>query len=130
MHGDRRLDYGHGTEQRCRRFHNRYAHSCPRWFDIAFFVKGLNPNGPYKSRPGKIGLSFSIGRYIVESGDLIVGASDNMAVVKRSEIDAVLADLQGTTEKEKALKAAIANGSTYMEIADEALESVEVNWVD
>lgn len=61
---------------------------------------------------------------------MIVGASDNMAVVKRSEIDAVLADLQGTTEKEKALKAAIANGSTYMEIADEALESVEVNWVD
>ena len=61
---------------------------------------------------------------------MIVGASDNMAVVKRSEIDAVLADLQGTTEKEKALKAAIANGATYMEIADEALESVEVNWVD
>ena len=61
---------------------------------------------------------------------MIVGASDNMAVVKRSEIDAVLADLQGTTEKKKALKAAIANGATYMEIADEALESVEVNWVD
>ena len=53
-----------------------------------------------------------------------------MAVVKRSEIDAVLADLQRTTEKEKALKAAIANGATYMEIADEALESVEVKWVD
>ena len=29
--------------------------------DIAFLAKGLNPNGPYKSGPGKIGLPISIG---------------------------------------------------------------------
>lgn len=82
--------------------------------DIAFFAKGLNLNGPYKSWPGKIGLPISIGGYIVESGDLIVGDSDNVAVVQCGEIDAVLADLQGTTEKKKALEAAIANEATYM----------------
>ena len=67
---------------------------------------------------------------MVESGDVTVGDSDNVAVVKRKEIDALLADPQGTTEKEKSLEAVIANGATYMEIADEALESVEAKWVD
>ena len=66
---------------------------------------------------------------MVESGDVTVGDSDNVAVVKRREIDALLADPQGTTEKEKSLEAVIANGATYMEIADEALESVEATWV-
>ena len=66
---------------------------------------------------------------MVVSGDVTVGDSDNVAVVKRREIDALLADPQGTTEKEKSLEAVIANGATYMEIADEALESVEAKWV-
>lgn len=67
---------------------------------------------------------------MVESGDVTVGDSDNVAVVKRREIDALLADPQGKTEKEKSLEAVIANGATYMEIADEALEIVEAKWVD
>ena len=66
---------------------------------------------------------------MVESGDVTVGDSDNVAVVKRREIDALLADTQGKTEKEKSLEAVIANGATYMEIADEALEIVEAKWV-
>ncbi|MEC7205040.1 MAG: hypothetical protein VXW49_15365 [Pseudomonadota bacterium] len=61
---------------------------------------------------------------------MTVGDSDNVAVVKRREIDALLADPQGKTEKEKSLEAVIANGATYMEIADEALEIVEAKWVD
>ena len=67
---------------------------------------------------------------MVESVDVTVGDSDNVAVVKRREIDALLADPQGKTEKEKSLEAVIANGATYMEIADEALEIVEAKWVD
>ncbi len=67
---------------------------------------------------------------MVESGDVTVGQSDNVAVVRRREIDALLADPQGTTKKEKSLEAVIANGATYMEIADEALEIVEAKWVD
>ena len=98
--------------------------------NIAFFAKGLNPNGPYKAGPGKIGLPISIGGYIVESGDLIVGDADNVAGVKRADIDAVLADLAGTSEKEKGAEASIAEGQKYMGIADEALASVEVKWVD
>ena len=54
---------------------------------------------------------------MVVSGDVTVGDSDNVGVVKRREIDALLAGPQG-------------NGATYIEIADEALEIVEAKWVD
>ena len=46
------------------------------------------------------------------------------------EIDALLAGPQGKIGKEKSLETVIANGATYMEIADEALEIVEAKWVD
>ena len=97
---------------------------------IAIFAKGLNPNGPHKNGPGKIGLPVSIGGLIVESGDLIVGDADNVAVVRRDDIDAVLSDLEGTAEKEKGAEARIAGGQTYMELADQLLGEVEVKWVD
>ena len=94
--------------------------------NIAFFANGLNPNGPYKTGPGKIGLPMSIGGYIVEAGDLIVGDADNVAVVKRADIDAVLVDLAGTSEKEKGAEASITEVQKFMEIADEALASIKV----
>lgn len=98
--------------------------------NIALFAKGLNPNSPYKAGPGKIGLPMSIGGYIVEPGDLIVEDADKVAVVKHADIDAVLADLAGTSEKEKGAGASITEVQKFMEIADEALASVEVKWVD
>ena len=67
---------------------------------------------------------------MVESGDVTVGDSDNVAVIKRREIDALLADPQGKTEEEKSLETVIANDATYMQIADEALEIVEAKCVD
>ena len=78
----------------------------------------------------RFGLPILICGYIVESGDLIVGDADNVAVVKRADIDAVLADLADTSEKEKGSEASITEVQSFMEIADEALVSVEVKWVD
>ena len=98
--------------------------------NIGFFAKGLNSNGPYNAGPGKIGLPILICGYIVESGDLIVGDADNVALVKRADIDAVLADLAGTSEKEKGSEASITEVQKFMNIADETLASVEVKWVD
>ena len=89
--------------------------------NMAFFAKGLNPNAPYKNGPRKIDLLVSIGDYVVECGDLIVGNSDNVAIVPRGEIDAVLPALEGTAEKEKGLEAEIATGQTCMTLMYKAL---------
>ena len=97
---------------------------------IPFFARGLNPNGPMKNGPGRIGLPIAIGGCIVESGDLIVGDADNVAVVRRAEIDAVLKDLEGTREKETGAEAKIRGGQKYMPLADERLDEIEVNWVE
>lgn len=98
--------------------------------DIAIFARGLNPNGPHKNGPGKVGLPVAIGGYVVESGDLIIGDTDNVVVVKRANIDAVLSDLAGTAEKERGAEARIADGQKYMALADEMLDQVEIKWVD
>ena len=67
------------------------------------------------------GLLVSIGNYVVDAGDLIVGNSNNVLVVPRGEIDAVLPGLEGTAEKEKGLEAEIANGQTCMTLVYKAL---------
>ena len=51
-------------------------------------------------------------------------------MVKRADIDAVLADLADTSEKEKGSEASITEVQKFMETADEALASVELKWVD
>ena len=50
-------------------------------------------------------------------------------MVKRADIDAVLADLAGTSEREKGAEASITEVQKFMEIADETLASVKVKWV-
>ena len=98
--------------------------------EMAFFAKGINPNGPYKNGPGKIGLPVAIGGCVIESGDLIIGDTDNVISVKRTEIDSVLKELEGTLEKEKAAELRISNGQRYMPLADEMLEKLEVRWFE
>ena len=57
----------------------------------------------------------------MDAGDLIVGNSDNILIVPRGEIDAVLPGLEGTAEKGKGLEAEIATGQTCMTLAYKAL---------
>ena len=69
----------------------------------------------------KINRPVSIGGYVVESGEPINCESDNVALVSRGEIDAVIPDLEGTAEKENGLEVWIAAGQTCMTLVDEAL---------
>ena len=57
----------------------------------------------------------------MDAGDLIVGNSDNVLIVPRGKIDAVLPGLEGTAEKEKGLEADIATGQTCMTLVYKAL---------
>jgi 4-hydroxy-4-methyl-2-oxoglutarate aldolase len=97
---------------------------------IPIFARGITPNGPYKNGPGSVGMPISIGGHIVEAGDLIVGDRDNVAIVKQSRIGAVLEELESTRAKETGVDGDIAAGKTYQSLADDALQSLEVHWVD
>ena len=57
----------------------------------------------------------------MDAGDLIVGNSDNVLIVPRGDIDAVLTVLEVKAEKEKGLEAEIATGHTCMTLVGKAL---------
>jgi regulator of RNase E activity RraA len=98
-------------------------------FNIAFFAKGLNPDEACKSGLGKIDLPIASDCYIVESGDSNNGHAVNVTVVKRADIDVVLADLADVLEKAKGAENIIAEGQKFMGITDGALASVSAKYV-
>jgi regulator of RNase E activity RraA len=98
-------------------------------FNIAFFAKGLNLDEACKSGPGKIGLLIASDCYIVESSDSNIGHADNVTVVKRADIDAILADLADVSQKAKGAENIIAEAQKFMEIPDGALASISAKYV-
>lgn len=54
------------------------------------FAAGLNPNGPTKFVPGRIGHPVSIGGVTIHPGDLIVGDADGVTVVERLKVAALM----------------------------------------
>ncbi|WP_096201521.1 RraA family protein [Bacillus sp. FJAT-45350] len=50
--------------------------------DIPIFAKGRTPNGPYRNGPGEINSPISIGRKVIFPGDIIIGDSDGVIVVR------------------------------------------------
>lgn len=63
--------------------------------EFACFAKGVNHKGPYKTGPGKFGISVAIGGMVVNPGDIIVGDEDGLVAFApeqaRFVIDAVAA---------------------------------------
>ncbi|WP_078552078.1 RraA family protein [Bacillus alkalicellulosilyticus] len=50
--------------------------------DIPIFAKGRTPNGPFRNGPGEINTPISIGRKVIFPGDIIIGDSDGVIVVR------------------------------------------------
>lgn len=61
--------------------------------DIPVYAAGVTPQGPYKNGPGEINVPVSCGGQVVMPGDIIVGDSDGVCVIRPSDavkiIDAV-----------------------------------------
>ena len=92
---------------------------------------GINPNGPWKSGPGSVGLPISIGGKIVEPGDIVVGDEDNVVIIARADAELVIEALAETKAKEEAMDDDIVGGGiTYSPLVDDALDSMEVRWIE
>lgn len=50
--------------------------------EIPIFAKGRTPNGPFRNGPGEINTPISIGRKVIFPGDIIIGDSDGVIVVR------------------------------------------------
>ena len=72
--------------------------------------------GASKNAPGSVGGTVEVGGVAVESGDVLVGDGDGVAVVRGGEIDAVLEAARLREDKEKGLFRAFRDGSTTVEL--------------
>ena len=61
---------------------------------LPVWARAVTPAGPTKTGPGRIGLPIACGGIVVESGDLIVGDTDGVAVVPASQVLDVLSRLE------------------------------------
>jgi RraA family protein len=74
------------------------------------FSAGLNPCGPTKSVAGVVNAPISCGGTAVHPGDLVVGDSDGVVVIKRGDVQAIIALARQKVEAEAARIAAIKKG--------------------
>src|SRR5262245_10810610 len=77
---------------------------------LPLFCAGVTPNSPARNGPGTVGLPVVLGGVTVESGDLVVGDSDGVVVVRRSEAGAIVAKLAEVRAAEAALEAKVKGG--------------------
>jgi 4-hydroxy-4-methyl-2-oxoglutarate aldolase len=71
---------------------------------------GLNPNSPYATGPGQVGVPVQIGGVSVATGDMIVADTDGVVVVPFAQIDDVIAKLGLVAEAETAMDKEVTDG--------------------
>lgn len=87
--------------------------------EIAVYAKGVTPNGPYKNGPGEINTPVAFGGKVICPGDIIVGDSDGIVVIKPEEAKLLAEKTRQIGEKEQHIMDEITQKGTYTR-----------NWVD
>lgn len=85
---------------------------------LAVYALGVQPKGPYKNGPGEINVPISIGGQAILPGDLLVGDSDGVVVIRKADAPDVLA---------KALKHNAMEIGKFRKIEEGTLDK---SWVD
>jgi regulator of RNase E activity RraA len=78
--------------------------------DFPVYARGVTHRGPYKNGPGEINVPVTIGRMVVNPGDIIVGDEDGVLAIAPEDVEAVIAGARRQGEKEANALKAIAEG--------------------
>jgi regulator of RNase E activity RraA len=97
---------------------------------LPVFCRGLTPNSPFKHGPCEVGMPISLGGLPIDSGDLLVGDRDGVAVIPQAQIDLVAAALAEVRRKEQETQARIAAGATVPPWVDELVASAQARILD
>jgi 4-hydroxy-4-methyl-2-oxoglutarate aldolase len=93
---------------------------------LPVYCAGVTANSPARNGPGTVGLPVVVGGVAIESGDLIVGDSDGIVVVRRSEVSAVIEKLAAVRAAEADLEAKVKAGLEVPEFIKAVLTSDRV----
>lgn len=101
------------------------------WNDMAIYASGISPNGPYKNGPGEIGTPISLGGQIIRAGDILVGDSDGIVVIKPEDADDVIKKVKEINEKEEKILETMNKEGTYdRPWVDQTLKNLGVKVID
>lgn len=92
------------------------AHQFPCW------ARGINLRGPYKEGPGAINVAVSVGGMLVAPGDIILGDADGLVAVSPAEALSIASKAREKVTQEKAMIAAILDGSYSSAWVDQTLK--------
>jgi len=93
---------------------------------LPVYCAGVTANSPARNGPGTVGLPVVLGGMTIESGDLIVGDSDGIVVVRRTEVAAVIEKLAAVRAAEADLEAKVKAGLEVPEFIKAVLASDRV----
>jgi len=74
------------------------------------FARGLTPNSPDRSGPGRVGLAMLLGGVNVSSGDIVVGDEDGVVIVPHNRIADVLSRLPAVKASEVEMTQKVKDG--------------------
>ena len=81
---------------------------------LPLFARGISPNSPASSGPGRVGAPVVLGGVQVCSGDIVVGDADGVVVIPLAKAEAVLEKLHIVKAAEKAAEDLVKAGATSL----------------
>jgi RraA family protein len=78
--------------------------------DFPVYARGVTHRGPYKNGPGEINVPVTVGKMVVNPGDIIVGDDDGLLAIAPSDVERVIEGARKQGAKEAAALQSIAEG--------------------
>ncbi|SIT45528.1 Demethylmenaquinone methyltransferase [Paraburkholderia piptadeniae] len=78
--------------------------------DFPVYARGVTHRGPYKNGPGEINVPVTVGRMVVNPGDIIVGDEDGLLAIAPSDVERVIGGARKQGAKEAAALQSISEG--------------------
>lgn len=75
------------------------------------FARGVNHRGPYKSGPGEINVSISVGGSVIEPGDIVAGDEDGVVAFHPDKAPRLLAAVRAQIAREEEILRSIREGT-------------------
>ena len=99
--------------------------------DFPIYARGVVPNGPYKNGPGEINFPVSVGGQVIRPGDILVGDSDSVLVIRPEDAPEVARAAAAVQKKEQGQLASILSGEGFPRpFVEQTLARLGVEYVD
>ncbi len=97
---------------------------------VPCFARGTNASSAYSLGPGEAGLPIAIGGTTIEAGDLAIGDSEGVVIVRQSAMAEVLVSLEQVKANELRLDREVTAGATGFEWVAEMMRSPKTKYID